>query len=768
MKNILRRFLLGLMILTPGLIIAAKPVFLITPVQKAPDTIYAGQTVTAIYMIKNNTPYVLNNNGLIKLPEGVTQTGGSCANRFNLAPEGSCTVTLVITADKLRGDLKGGPVVCNTLDHPVYCSSPSIGNGLNVKNNPNAPPVTKFTIGGTLAGLTASGLVLRNNGTDDLSVPAGATSFQFPMQMTKGGSYNVTVAQQPSGLVCTVSNGSGTNIMANVTNVSINCTTAFTIGGNNITGLNTTGLVLRNNGGDDLSVPSGATSFQFPIPVAEGSNYNVTVAQQPQGGLICTVNYGSGVVVNADVTNITIVCSSTTYTIGGNNITGLNTTGLVLRNNGGDDLSVPSGAASFQFPTPVAEGSNYNVTVAQQPQGGLICTVNNGLGMNVSANVTNISITCNTNTFTIGGNTIIGLTNDGLVLSNNGSDDLSVPAGAASFQFPTQVAEGSSYNVTITQQPADSFCTVTNGSGTNVMNDVTNIILNCRPQLAYVTNNGNNTISFCEINSANGHLQNCTNTPGFNGPQDIVFNNSGNSAYVTNRASDNVFRCDVNSITGLLSNCIQTGSGFITPEGIVLNNNNTRAYVTNDVSNTVLTCEVNSGNGVLFNCASTGSNFMGPVAIVLNNNNTRAYVANLTQVGVTLCSINGSGQFVNCTITGQNLTDLLSGIKLNADNSKAYVSSSATGDVKLCDVNSGDGTLTNCHPTGSGFSGPEGITLSKDNINAYINNGFANNTVICVINALNGELSSCAVAGTGFSDPQGVYYIPKQLQTTGF
>ncbi len=51
---------------------------------------------------------------------------------------------------------------------------------------------------------------------------------------------------------------------ANVTNITVTCTTtgAFTIGGG-ITGLSASGLVLQNNGGDNLSVPSGATSFVF-------------------------------------------------------------------------------------------------------------------------------------------------------------------------------------------------------------------------------------------------------------------------------------------------------------------------------------------------------------------------------------------------------------------------------------------------------------------------------------------------------------------------
>ena len=81
-------------------------------------------------------------------------------------------------------------------------------------------------IGGNVTGLSASGLVLRNNGGNDLTVPSGATSFQFTESVSYGGGYAVTVAQQPTGLTCTPSNNSGNNVMNNVITISITCVTA--------------------------------------------------------------------------------------------------------------------------------------------------------------------------------------------------------------------------------------------------------------------------------------------------------------------------------------------------------------------------------------------------------------------------------------------------------------------------------------------------------------------------------------------------------------
>lgn len=83
--------------------------------------------------------------------------------------------------------------------------------------------------------------------------------------------------------------------------------TEYSIGGS-ITGLNVSGLVLQNNGGDDLNVASGATSFTFPTKVNNGDTYNVTVLTQPTGQN-CTVENGSGT-ANSDIASVSVICGS--------------------------------------------------------------------------------------------------------------------------------------------------------------------------------------------------------------------------------------------------------------------------------------------------------------------------------------------------------------------------------------------------------------------------------------------------------------------------
>jgi hypothetical protein len=153
--------------------------------------------------------------------------------------------------------------------------------------------------------------VLQNNGADSLSITANG-SFTFPTPIPDGSTYNVTVLTQPSSpnQLCTITNGSGTVAGANVTNVAVNCVNIYTIGGT-VTGLAGTGLVLQNNGGDDLSVTG--TSFTFATRIADGEAYDVTVKDNPMGQ-ICRIDNDAGAVAGGNVTNVAVTCSNSDFT----------------------------------------------------------------------------------------------------------------------------------------------------------------------------------------------------------------------------------------------------------------------------------------------------------------------------------------------------------------------------------------------------------------------------------------------------------------------
>ena len=136
--------------------------------------------------------------------------------------------------------------------------------------------------------------------------------------------------------------------------------TTYTIGGT-VSGLAASGLTLNDNGGNTVTVSSGATTFTFSTALASGTAYAVTVASQPNGEM-CTVSSGTGT-ATANVTSVVVSCgASPNYTIGGS-ITGLTESGLTLDDNGGDTLTVASGATTFTFSTALQSGATYDVTV---------------------------------------------------------------------------------------------------------------------------------------------------------------------------------------------------------------------------------------------------------------------------------------------------------------------------------------------------------------------------------------------------------------------
>ena len=321
---------------------------------------------------------------------GITQitTGtGVCGNPFTLSSKGaSCTLSLQVNGSQLTSPISDGPMVCQQ-GSTLQCYRPSSPDILNITTTTN-----EYTVGGTISGLTGT-LSLLNNGSDALTTSTDG-HFTFTAPITDGGSYAVTVQSDPIDQTCTVNNASGTINGANVANVNVTCSTnAYTVGGT-VSGLSGT-VVLRNNGTNATSISSDGR-FTFSTPIAQGSTYAVTVLTQPSTQT-CTVSNGTGTMGGANVTNVSVTCSTNTYSVGGT-ISGLSGT-VILLNNGGDDKTVTSND-SFTFSTPVAQGSPYVVTVGTQPTT-QTCAVSNGSGTMGGANVTNVGVTCVTNTTTL-------------------------------------------------------------------------------------------------------------------------------------------------------------------------------------------------------------------------------------------------------------------------------------------------------------------------------------------------------------------------------
>jgi hypothetical protein len=339
--------------------------------------------------------------------------------------------------------------------------------------NSNDPSI--YGVSGAVAGLTSGeSVMLELNGANALTV-SSTGMFTFPVAVSTNSAYRVTVATQPPGQVCTVTNGSGAATTSNVTNVQVSCAAEpFRISGN-LTGLAAgSQVVLKDNGAAALTLSANGP-FSFVTPVVFNGTYAVTVATQPAGA-ICTVQHGTGAGVTANVTSLAVICSPTTFTLSGTLKDLASGVHVTLEDNATDPLTL-SADGSFTFSIPVAERGAYNVTVGTQPAGET-CSVTNGQGTQVRANVANIIVTCSTNTYTIGGS-VSGLgAGQQVTIEDNGGNALTVTANG-SFTFTTPVAYGGAYTVTVGTPPTGLACLVSNAAGSSVVADVSNVGIDC-------------------------------------------------------------------------------------------------------------------------------------------------------------------------------------------------------------------------------------------------------------------------------------------------
>jgi len=370
----------------------------------------------------------------------------------------------------VRGILPQLAAVCATLILSACGDSGS-------HSAPNPPPATakSYSVNGTLTGLNSGqSVVLYDNDADSVTLSADGT-FRFGTEVVANGSYSVTVAKQPAGQVCTVSNSSGAGMTADVASVTVSCSTeTYNISGT-MSGLPSgTQMVLHNNGADGLTI-SHNSNFTFATPVSYDGSYTVTVDRQPAGAT-CTVAGGSGSGVTANVSSVAVTCSANTFTVSGS-VTGLASGAQVTLNDNGGDPVIVSANGAFAFSTPIAADSGYLVTVGTQPVG-QTCSVSSGQGTHVSAPVTGVVVTCSANTYAIGGN-VSGLgAGDQVTLNNNGGDPVTVTADGA-FTFPTHVAYDGTYHVAVGTQPVGQTCVISSGDGSHISAAVSNVAVAC-------------------------------------------------------------------------------------------------------------------------------------------------------------------------------------------------------------------------------------------------------------------------------------------------
>jgi hypothetical protein len=168
----------------------------------------SGFTVGGVVNGLNGT-VTLRLNGGFDLP--ITAPGGF---QFGTALANGTTYSVSVASQPGNGQVCG----------------PGVGNGSGTISGANVTNLVltcaNYSVGGTVSGLTGSGLVLRINGANDLAVAPSSTSFTFPPGVLGGGIfYNVMVGAQPMGQTCTVVRPWGLVVAAvpTITHISLAC-----------------------------------------------------------------------------------------------------------------------------------------------------------------------------------------------------------------------------------------------------------------------------------------------------------------------------------------------------------------------------------------------------------------------------------------------------------------------------------------------------------------------------------------------------------------
>lgn len=383
-----------------------------------------------------------------------------------------------------------------------------------------------------------------------------------------------------------------------------------------------------------------------------------------------------------------------------------------------------------------------------------------------------------TPTYRLGG-TVAGLNGAGLVLQNNGGDDLSVAASGGAnvaFTFATSLASGAGYAVTVRTQPggpAQTCAVLRNGSGTVGGANLTNVLVDCHtPRFAYVANvgsGGSDAVSMYRVDAASGRLVNLGNVAGGMFPSSVAVDPAGKYAYVTSRETGTVYQYTI-ATSGLLQP-MTPGSVWMggSPEFVSVHPSGSYAYVTaTGAGDQVSQFTVDAGGGLTAMTPATVATGVRPQSIVFDPTGRFAYVANagaaLNPSTVSQYTVGAGGALTPMTPTTAAAGVNPRSVTVDPTGRFAYVTNQgdgvAPGTVSQYAIGAG-GALTPLNPAtvATGVT-PETVVVDPTGRFAYVANAGGNSVSQFHLGA-DGALSPLtpATVATGTS-PQSVVVDP--------
>jgi 6-phosphogluconolactonase len=243
---------------------------------------------------------------------------------------------------------------------------------------------------------------------------------------------------------------------------------------------------------------------------------------------------------------------------------------------------------------------------------------------------------------------VSGLAGSGLVLTNNGLDNLTVTASGTS-TFSAEIADFTTYSVGILTQPTApvQICNVIDGTGlvdgaTVIVSVSCGTVGTALGRFAYAVNSTAGTLSGYTIDATTGALTALRGSPatvrGSSALQQALIDPSGSFLYVVDSGANGIFAYQINQSTG--SGQLITGSPFATgkaPVSLTFDYTGTYLYVANNTDSTISGYSVAVATGALTPIAGS------PFAISGTNPGPRQIIA----AGAYLFAVNSNTSSVD-------------------------------------------------------------------------------------------------------------------------
>ncbi|MGH8298248.1 MAG: lactonase family protein [Steroidobacteraceae bacterium] len=350
-----------------------------------------------------------------------------------------------------------------------------------------------------------------------------------------------------------------------------------------------------------------------------------------------------------------------------------------------------------------------------------------------------------------------GLSGTGLVLQDNGGDNLSITANGA-FTFATKINSGSTYSVTVLTQPTGQSCTVANPSGTASAN-VTNVAVTCTSstsaavgKFAYTANYGDYTISAYTINASTGQLTSAggpyTDGNGSSGgPAAVSLAPNGKWAYSATNNGLTIYAYAINQTSGALTLIGTYNTGFTKGSSypdIAVDSQSAHLYLASAGDNKVAGFSIDQSSGALTLLGDYTAGAGASAIPAFSPNGKFLYVMDSSANAVSGYTIGSGGTLTPMASTFPTGTGP-TWISFTPDGNFAYVADTGEDAISAYSVNATTGVLTPLStPTFTTDEHPEDLTIDASGTHLYA--PVANSTTpgaveAFTINTTNGTLT---------------------------